>query len=401
LRPLDGIRVLDLTRVLAGPFCTMQLADMGAEVIKVEEPGRGDDTRGFGPPFVGGESTYFMSVNRGKRSLALNLKDPRGLDLVKRLARDSDIVVENFRPGVAERFGLDYAALSADNPRLIYASISGFGHAGLPEFTQLPGYDVVMQGMSGLQHITGEPGGPPFKTGVAISDLLTGLTAYQGILLALVARDRTGRGQFVDISMQDATVQVLTFIASMHLIGGRSPMRMGSRHPSICPYETFEAKDGYLNLAVGNDDLFTKFAALIGRPDLPGDERFRTNSARVTNREALIPIISAAFRERPVSAWLPVLAAAGIPAGPVLDIVEALAHPQLAARGMIVKADHAKAGPIRLLGVPIKLSDTPGAVSSPPPMLGQHTRDVLRDRLKIKDEEIEELARSGVVGLAR
>ncbi len=397
--PLDGIRVLDLTRVLAGPFCTMQLADMGADVIKVEEVGRGDDTRAFGPPFVHGESTYFMSVNRGKRSLALNLKDSRGLAIAKRLGARADVVVENFRPGVTKRLGLDYETLSAENPRLVYASISGYGHDGLPEYVQLAGYDVVMQGVSGLQDITGDPGGPPYKTGVAISDLLTGLTAYQGILLALYARERTGRGQWVDISMQDATVQILTFVASMHLNGGVSPRRMGNRHPSLCPYETFRARDGYLNIAGGNDALFVKFAALLGKPELATDGRFGTNALRVANHDELVAIIATVLGARDVETWLSDLSKAGIPAGPVLDVAHALAHPQLAERGMVVESTHSKAGPIRLLGIPIHLSATQGRVSGPPPALGEHTRDVLAKELGLTEAEIADLAASGAVGL--
>ncbi len=364
--PLAGVRVLDLSRVLSGPFCTMNLGDMGAEIIKVEEPGTGDDTRAFGPPFVKGVSTYFLSINRNKKSVALNLKASEGKALARRLAAKCDVVVENFRPGVADRLGLGSGELTAANPRLIYCSISGFGHAGLPEYSKLPGYDVVVQGLSGLQHLTGDPAGPPTKVGVSISDLLTGMTAFQAILLALFARERSGQGQVLDIAMLDATAQVLTFQATAHLIAGQSPARMGNRHPSIAPYETFRAADGYFNLAVGNDAQWKKLCEVLEEPALGEDPRFAQNRSRVEHREQLVPRLEAAFLARPVADWLTRLGQAGIPAGGISDLPQALAHPQLGARGMVVETLHPVAGPVRLLGSrtpPPEATREPGASS--------------------------------------
>ncbi|HXN41215.1 MAG TPA: CoA transferase, partial [Myxococcaceae bacterium] len=331
MQSLQGVRVLDLSRVLAGPFCTMSMGDLGAEVIKVEEPGTGDETRAFGPPFVKGISTYFLSINRNKKSLAVNLKHPEGLKIVHALARRSDVVVENFRPGVAERLGVGWERLRADNSRLIYCSISGFGHQGLPEYTKLPGYDAVMQGLAGLQHLTGQADGPPTKVGISIADILTGMTAMQGILLALFSRERSGQGSRLDISMLDSTVQALTFQAANHLIANRNPGRVGNRHASIAPYETFRAKDGYLNVAVANDSQFKKLCDLLGTPAVAEDPRFAQNRGRVENRDALAENLSAVFQTRPVGDWVSALQSAGIPAGPILDLAQLFAHPQLVA----------------------------------------------------------------------
>ena len=399
-KPLHGLRVLDLSRVLAGPFCTMNLGDLGAEVIKVEEPGQGDDTRAFGPPFAGGVSTYFLSINRNKKSVAVNLKDPRGLDLVKRLARISDVVVENFRPGVAARLGLAYDQLRAENPRLVYCSISGFGHRGLPEHSRLPGYDVVVQGMSGLQHITGDPDGPPTRAGVPIADILTGMTAFQAISVALFVREREGRGQFLDIAMLDSTVQVLTFQAAAHLTAGKSPTRLGNRHPSIAPYETFRASDGYFNLAVGNDAQFRKLCELFGLPALQADPRFATNPLRVQNRPALAEQLEPIFRAQPLQALLHRFAEAGIPAGPISDLSQALSHPQLLARGGIAEFQHPQAGQVRLVANPLPLEGvTPPPPPLPPPALGEHTREILSATLRLSGPDIDALAREGVVAL--
>ena len=398
MQPLEGIRVLDLSRILAGPFCTMNLGDMGAEVIKIEEPGSGDDTRGFGPPFVNGVSTYFLAINRNKKSLAVNLKAPEGLSLVKRLADQSDVVVENFRPGVAERLGLGAAALRANNPRLVYCSISGFGHRGLPEYSRLAGYDVVIQGLSGLQYVTGEPSGPPTKVGVSIADLLTGMTAFQSILLALLVRGRSGEGQTLDISMLDATAQVLTFQATSHLIAGKNPQRMGNRHPSIAPYESFQARDGHFNVAAANDAQFRKLCELLEMPRLADDPRFGQNRSRVENREALAGQLGPAFARRTVAEWVAALEKVGIPAGPINDLATALAHPQLGARGMIAEMDHPVAGPIRMLGSPLPVEGAMGSSSMrPPPGLGQHTREVLEMSLGMDRESIDSLLAKGIV----
>jgi crotonobetainyl-CoA:carnitine CoA-transferase CaiB-like acyl-CoA transferase len=398
LPPLHGLRILDLSRVLAGPFCTMNLGDLGAEVIKVEEPGQGDDTRAFGPPFAGGVSTYFLSINRNKKSLAVNLKDPRGVDVIKRLARLSDVVVENFRPGVAARLGIGPDQLRAESPRLIYCSISGFGHRGLEEHSRRPGYDVVVQGMSGLQHLTGDPAGPPTRVGVPIADILTGMTAFQAISLALFVREREGRGQFLDIAMLDSTIQVLTFQASAHLNAGTSPTRLGNRHPSIAPYETFRGQDGYFNLAVGNDAQFRKLCELLEQPALLADPRFATNPLRVQHRPALAELLEPIFRAQPVQALLQRFAGAGIPAGPISDLAEALSHPQLLARGGIAAFQHPQAGQVRVTANPLPLEGaTPPPPPLPPPALGEHTREILSATLKFSEGEIDALAQAGVV----
>ncbi len=396
MQPLSGIRVLDLSRILSGPFCTMNLGDMGAEVIKVEEPGAGDDTRGFGPPFVSGVSTYFLSINRNKKSIAVNLKAPEGLALVKRIAARSDVVVENFRPGVAGRLGLSHQSLRSDNPRLIYCSISGFGHQGLPEYSKLPGYDVVVQGLSGLQHLTGDPSGPPTKVGVSISDLLSGMTAFQAILLALFHRERTGEGQFLDIAMLDSTVQVLTFQATAHLIAQQSPRRMGNRHPSIAPYETFAARDGYFNLAVGNDAQFKKLCEVVGALELPRDPRFAQNRARVEHREALLAVLNPLFAAEPVEHWVATLEREGIPSGKIADLPQALSHPQLLARGMVAEVNHPDAGPCRLLSTPLRMEGLE-RVATPPPRLGEHTREILDQALGLSSAEVTRLEQAGVV----
>lgn len=400
MAPLQGIRVLDLSRVLSGPFCTMNLGDMGAEVIKVEEPGAGDDTRAFGPPFVNGVSTYYLSINRNKRSLAVNLKAKDGVALVRRLAAHSDVVVENFRPGVAARLGLGAEELRRENPRLIYCSISGFGHKGLPEYTRLPGYDVVVQGLSGLQHLTGEADRPAMKVGVSISDILSGMTAFQSILLALYERERTGEGRVVDVAMLDATVQVLTFQATAHLIAGKSPKRMGNRHPSIAPYEAFEASDAWFNVAVGNDGQFKRLCELIGEPGVANDVRFGDNRSRVENRDALIDVLHPHFAKATAAEWMKRLEEAGIPAGTVNDLPTALSHPQLHARGMVATLTHPDAGAVRMLGSPLQAAL--GAKSdgfTAPPRLGEHTREILTGVLKLSDGEIEALVTQKAIGV--
>jgi crotonobetainyl-CoA:carnitine CoA-transferase CaiB-like acyl-CoA transferase len=393
---LDGLLVLDFSRVLAGPYCTMQLGDLGARVIKIEQPGRGDDTRAWGPPFVGRESAYFLSVNRNKESLALDLKHPRARPILDALLARADVVVENFRPGTMERLGLGYRDVAARHPRIVYCSISGFGQTG-PRRAEA-GYDAMMQAEGGLMSVTGAPDGPPFRLGVAIADIATGMFAVQGILAALVARERGGRGQLVDIAMLDAVTALLTYPASMAFATGSTPGRLGNRHPSIAPYDTFTAADGDLVLSVGNDDQFHRLARLLGRPGLAVDPRFATNADRVVNSDALrrelSPLLAAWTRQDLLSA----LTAAGVPSGAVRSVTEALADPQLAARDMIVPLEHLTAGPIRVLGTPLKLSDTPASVRTPPPALGQHTVGVLRDDLGLSASEIEALHRDGAIG---
>ena len=392
--PLAGLTVLDLTRVLAGPYCTMFLADMGARVLKIEQPGRGDDTRAWGPPFVGGESTYFLSVNRNKESVTLDFKAPEGRNILDQLIARADVVVENFRPGTLRRLGLDYESLRLSNPKLIYCSISGFGQTG-PRSAE-PGYDAVVQAEGGLMSLTGDAGGPPFRLGVAIADLTAGLLATQGIALALYARERTGQGQAVDVALYDAVISLLSYQASAALNASTVPSRIGNRHPQIAPYDLFPAADGDFFLAVGNDQQFTRLCAVAGVPALAADPRFASNPARVANGDALRACLTDALKARGRSHWITALTTAGVPCGAVRDVREALHDPQVEARDMIAAVEHAAAGIVRLLGVPLKLSDTPGAIRTAPPALGQHTDAVLTE-LGLTDTDIAALRRSHIV----
>ena len=385
--PLSGLTVLDFSRVLAGPYCTMQLGDLGARVIKIEQPGRGDDTRAWGPPFVGTESAYFLSVNRNKESLALDLKDPRARPALDALIARADVVVENFRPGTMERLTLGYDDIRARNARTVYCSISGFGQTG-PRRLEA-GYDAMMQAEGGLMSITGAADGPPFRLGVAIADIATGMLAVQGVLAALYARERTGRGQRVDIAMLDAVTALLSYQASSTFATGATPVRMGNRHPSIAPYDTFAAADGEFVLSVGNDDQFRRVCEVLGRPGLARDERFRTNADRVRNGDALRAVLAPLLASWPRADLLRALTAAGVPNGAVRTVTEALADPQLAAREMIVPLEHATAGPIRVLGTPLKLSDTPASVRTPPPTLGQHTDAILKELGLARDSALD------------
>ena len=387
--PLAGLTILDFTRVLSGPYCTMLLADMGARVIKVEQPGRGDDTRAWGPPFISGESAYFLSINRNKESLTLDLKSPSSRRVIDALLGRADVLVENFRPGTMERIGLSYDALAARYPRLIYCSISGFGQTG-PRRSE-PGYDAIMQGEAGLMSITGDANGPPFRLGVAISDIVTGMFAAQGITLALLARTRSQRGQRVDIGMLDATAALLTYQAGIYFATGTTPGRMGNRHPTIVPYETFQASDGDFVVAVGNDEQWRRFCDTISLASLVADERFATNRARVVNYPELRPLLAARLITRSRKEWVGDLKTAGVPCGSVRAVAEALEDPQLDARNMVETIDHISAGAIRVLGVPIKLSETPGAVRTAPPALGQHTDQILREDCGLSAKEIESL----------
>ncbi len=396
-QPLDGLTVLDFSRVLSGPYCTMQLADLGARVIKIEQPGRGDDTRAWGPPFVERESAYFLSINRNKESLALDLKHASAPRIVRALLERADIVVENFRPGTMARLRLDYETVSARHPRIVYCSISGFGQTG-PRRAE-PGYDAMIQAEGGLMSITGAADGPPFRLGVAIADIATGLFAAQGVLAAIYARERTGRGQHVDIGMLDSVTALLTYQAAIAFATGATPSRMGNRHPSIAPYDTFSAADGDFVLSVGNDDQFRRMCGLLGRPELPSDARFATNAARVTNYDALRPALLEAFAPWQRDPLLRALTDAGVPCGAVRSITEALADPQLAARDMIVELPHLTAGNVRVLGSPVKMSDTPARISSAPPALGQHTRSILRDDVGLSDEEIRALVDAAAIQL--
>jgi crotonobetainyl-CoA:carnitine CoA-transferase CaiB-like acyl-CoA transferase len=391
MAPLDGITVLDLTRVLSGPYCTMLLADMGARVIKIEQPGKGDDTRAWGPPFLEGESAYFLSINRNKESVTVDFKHPEGQRLLEQLVANSDVVVENFRPGTLAKLGLDYQSLAPRHPRLIYCSISGFGQTG-PRAKEA-GYDAVMQGEGGLMSITGDPGGPGVRLGVAIADVTSGMFAAYGVAMALFARERTGRGQEVDLAMLDTVAALLTYQAGNYFASGKVPARLGNRHPSIVPYETFSASDGDFVLAVGNDDQWRRFCAVA---ELPEDLRFATNRQRVTNYDAVRPFIADRLRTQPRQHWIDRLNAAGVPCGSVRNLQELFADPQIQARQMVAEIEHATIGALRVLGVPVKLSDTPGAVRTPPPRLGEHTDAVLHD-FGFSDDAIADLRRQKVI----
>ena len=403
---LSGLRVLDLSRVLAGPWCGQILADLGAEVIKVERPGMGDDTRGWGPPWMPaadgtptGEAAYFQSANRGKLSVAIDLASKEGQDLVRRLAAESDILIENYKTGSLVRYGLDYASLSAVNPRLIYCSVTGFGQTG-PRAEE-PGYDFVVQAMGGLMSITGErddlPGGGPQKVGVATADLMTGLYATVAIQAAVIARTRTGRGQHCDLALLDVQVAALSNQAMSFLSTGRSPPRYGNAHASIVPYQVFQAQDAEFVIACGNDAQFRALCNAIGRPDLSDDRRFRHNRDRVVDREALVTVLAAHFLTASAAHWIRSIHAVGVPVGAINDVAGALNEPQVQARDMVVQVPHLLQPAFRMMGSPIKLSDTPVRYERPPPMLGQHTAETLHRVLALSKQEIAGLTSRGVI----
>ena len=374
-RPLDDLFVVDLSRILSGPVCTMLLADMGAEVIKVEPPPLGDDSRQWGPPFIGGISTYFLSINRNKKSLGLNLKTEEGRRILWKLIERADVLIENFRPGSLAELGFDYATMSARNPRLIYCSISGYGQTG--PAAQLPGYDAVIQGEAGIMDMTGFPDGAPTRVGVAITDYLAGLYAIQGILLALVDRQTSGLGQHVDISLFEAMLSVMRLPLSVLLATGVAPGRVGNDHLNIAPYEPLRAKDGLIIVAVANPALWVRFCDAIERPDLREDPRFETNTDRVANRDALKRAIETVFETLTVQELTTRFEAKNVPCGRVRSISEALEHPQTAARGVLVVQQHAQAGKVETLAPVVRLSRTPAEVRLPPPALGEHTSEVL------------------------
>ena len=392
--PLAGLTIVDLTRVLSGPYCTMLLADMGARVIKIEQPGRGDDTRAWGPPFVGEESAYFLSINRNKESVTLDFKTPEGRRILDQLIGGADVLVENFRPGAMARLGLDYATLAQQHARLVVCSISGFGQDG-PRRDQA-GYDAVIQAEGGLMSVTGDADGRPYRVGVAVTDLVAGLLAAQGIGLALFARERTGRGQQVDISMLDGVISLLSYHASICLTTGSESGRVGNRHATIAPYDTFEALDGELFLAVGNDDQFQRFCRAAQLDDLLADDRFSTNPRRVENEAALRRVIAPIVRNQSRDHWLRVFTQAGVPCGAVRTVREALSDPQVTARHMIEAVEHAVLGSMKVLGTPIKLSSTPARVRTAPPILGQHTDAVLAE-LGLSAADIAQLRARAVV----
>ena len=376
MQPLQGVRVLDLSRVLAGPYCTMVLGDLGADVIKVEPP-EGDETRGWGPPFAEGESAYYLCVNRNKRGIVINLKTDEGRKILRDLALQSDVLVENFRPGTLKKFGLDFETLHELNPKLIYCSITGFGQTG--SMKDKPGYDFMIQALGGLMSITGEPDGEPMKTGVAVVDLFAGQNAIIAILAALQARTLTGRGQQLDIALFDSQLGWLANVASNYLISGKLPKRHGNAHANIVPYQSFQASDGWFAIAVGNDRQFVRLCDLIGKPEFAADEKFATNSARVQNRAELIPLLIDIFKTASVSDWLAKLDEAEIPCGPIQNFEQVFSMPVVGEREMLVKMEHPTIGKLPLVGSPLKMSETPVEFRLPPPLMGEHTEEVLRE----------------------
>lgn len=400
---LDGVTVLDLSRVLAAPWCTQLLADFGAEVIKVERPGEGDDTRSWGPPYLEGaggekESAYFLCANRGKRAMAVDFTTEAGQDVIRRLAAQADILVENFKVGGLARYGLDYASLSALNPRLIYCSITGFGQTG--PYANRAGYDFIVQGMGGLMSVTGpadgEPGGEPQRVGVAVADVLTGLYAGNAILAALHKRGETGRGQHIDVALLDVQVATLANQALNYLVTGKVPVRTGNAHPTIVPYQTFRASDGHMIVAVGNDGQFARLCKAVGLP-LGGDPRFATNQARLANRAELAARLQAILETRPADHWVDLLEGLAVPAGPINTIDKVFEDPQVQARGLRMEVPHATLGSVPSVGTPVRFSDGPLEYEEGIPTMGQHTDEILRTRLSLSDAEIAELRRTGAV----
>jgi crotonobetainyl-CoA:carnitine CoA-transferase CaiB-like acyl-CoA transferase len=392
---LEGLRVLDLTRILAGPLCTMMLGDMGADVIKVEPPGTGDDTRTWGPPFAGTESAYFLGVNRNKRSITLNMAGRSGQEILAKLIAQCDVLVENFKAGTLEKWGFGNDWLEEHAPRVIRCSITGYGSTG-PK-AGLPGYDFILQAESGLMSICGDAEGEPMKYGVAIVDICTGMLASNSILAALQARERTGKGQHVEVSLFDSSLAMLANVASNHLVSGRDARRFGNGHPNIVPYTAYRAADGMIAVAVGNDGQFAKFAAVLGKPEWATDPRYARNPERVANRHALDPAIAAILGAAVAEDWIAKLSAAGIPCGRINSVAQALDDPHTVAREMVCTVQHPTAGEVKMVGIPFRFSDTPASVRRAPPTLGQHTEQVLREMLELSDARINELRAEKVI----
>ncbi len=390
--PLDGVTVLDLSRVLTGPYCSMMLADMGAEVVKVERPDGGDDTRGWGPPWVGDESHYFLSVNRNKKSLTLNLKTEQGQKIAHQLVEKADVVLENFSPGTAERLGLDYDKVKELNSDIVYCSISGFGQDG--PYRERPAYDLILQGMGGLMGVTGPEGEEPIRVGVAVADIGAGMYAAYAIAAALVERSESGQGQYIDVSMMDVQVSWMSYMAHYVFASGEIPVRRASGHPSIVPYQAFPTADGWINVTVGNDSLWQRFAPLVDID--PCDSKFATNSDRIEHRDELIELISNEMETRTTDEWMRILDEAKVPCGPVYDLKQVLSDPQVEHRDMIQKMQHTSEGEIDVLGIPVKLSRTEGQLRTAPPLLGEHNADILSD-LGYKAQDIQELVNRGVI----
>ena len=405
-KALGHIRVLDLSRVLAGPWCSQNLADLGADVIKIERPGVGDDTRAWGPPYAkdadGADTTeaaYYLAANRGKRSVTVDIASAEGQALIRELVLHADVVLENYKVGQLARYGLDYAALAAIKPGLVYCSVTGFGQDG--PYAHRAGYDFLIQGMGGLMSITGErddlPGGGPQKAGVAITDLMTGMYATVAVLAALTHRDRTGQGQHIDMALLDTQVAMLANMGSNFLNSGKAPKRWGNAHANIVPYQTFAASDGHLIVATGNDGQYQKFVEAGQRPDLGADPRFATNPLRVQHRDVLVPLLAEMVKTRTRGEWIAQLEAVGVPCGPINDLADVFGHPQVQARGMAIHMEHPAAGTVKLVRSPMKLSATPAETALPPPMLGQHTDEVLRELLGRSAADIAALRAAGVL----
>ncbi|HEY0837810.1 MAG TPA: CaiB/BaiF CoA-transferase family protein [Azospirillum sp.] len=397
--PLGHVRVLELSRVLAGPWAAQTLADLGADVVKVERPGAGDDTRTWGPPWAGEESAYFLSTNRGKRSVTIDFERPEGQELVRRLASQADVVIENFKVGGLKKYGLDFDSLHALNPRLVYCSVTGFGQDG--PYAARAGYDFMIQGMGGLMSITGqpdgEPGGGPVKVGVAVTDVFTGLYAAIGVMGALAHRDRTGVGQWVNLALLDVQVAVLANQGMNYLVSGKAPQRLGNAHPNIVPYQAFATRDGHIIVAVGNDGQFTRFCTAAGRPELAADERYATNPQRVAHRRELVAILEEVMRTRDTADWLAALEPLGVPCGPINDVAAVFADPHVRARGLRQELEHATAGTVPTIASPIRYSATPIEHTMAPPALGAHTDEVLGGQLGLCAADIEALRSKGVI----
>ena len=393
--PLQGIRVIDFSQILAGPFCTMLLADMGADVVKVEKPNGGDDTRRYGPPFIEGESAAFLTLNRNKRSIVLDLKSEQGLGVVRRMLADADVMLHNFRPGVVERIGLGYADVSALNPAIVYCAVSGFGATG--PYSQRAGFDLVAQGMSGLMSINGFPDSPPAKVGVPMADLNTGMFCAYGILTAYINRLATGKGQHVDASLLESGMAYTLYESATYFATGEVAGPLGSAHRMIAPYQAFATQDGYINIGAANQNNWERMCRAVGRDDLLDDARFASNPERMVNIQSLTPIMEETFRTQTTAHWVEVLERAGVPCGPIYNIEQVYADPHVQSRDMAVELQHPKAGGIRNIGVAVKLSDTPGSVRTPAPLLGQHTDDVLAE-FGYADADIAALRQSGALG---
>ena len=403
---LAGVRVLDLSRVLAGPWCTQTLADLGADVIKIERPGSGDDTRAWGPPYARDaegkdttEAAYYLSANRGKRSVTVDIASAEGQQLLRELVQHCDVVLENYKVGQLKRYGLDYDSLKAIKPDLVYCSVTGFGQDG--PYAHRAGYDFLIQGMGGLMSVTGErddlPGGGPQKVGVALTDLMTGMYSTIAILAALTHRDRTGEGQYIDMALLDVQVAMLANVGSNYLNSGKPPKRWGNAHPNIVPYQTFACADGHIIVATGNDGQYQKFVEVGGRPELATDPRYATNPERVKNRDELVPLLAEMVLTQTRDFWIDKLEAVGVPCGPINDVGQVYQNPQVQARGMVMEAPHPTAGKVKLVRSPMRMSGTPTDNTVAPPLLGQHTDDILRDMLGRSPEQIAALRAKGVL----